>query len=90
MFAGQNAGQLGHMVDRMMCFGCLSGMCRHQHETDAKGRPIGPKEAVTYVDGTALCIDCAAHAGELVAPQAGEAVEAASAAAPLRIADRAG
>jgi hypothetical protein len=62
-------------------------MCRHQHETDAKGRPIGPKEAVTYVDGTALCIDCAAHAGDLVAPQPEGAPEAARAAA-VRLADR--
>jgi hypothetical protein len=76
------------MVDRMMCFGCLSGMCRHHHETDAKGRPIGPKEAVTYVDGTALCIDCAAHAGELGAAEPAEAVEAAPAPSPVRLADR--
>jgi hypothetical protein len=76
------------MVDRMMCFGCLAGMCRHQHETDAKGRPIGPKEAVTYVDGTALCIDCAAHAGDLVAPQPEGAVEATAEASPVRLADR--
>jgi hypothetical protein len=63
-------------------------MCRHHHEADAKGRPIGPKEAVTYVDGTALCIDCAAHAGDLVAPQPDEAVEAAPAASPVRFIDR--
>jgi hypothetical protein len=75
------------MVDRMMCFGCLSGMCRHQHETDAKGRPIGPKEAVTYLDGTALCIDCAARAGDLVAPQPAGAVEAVPPASPVRLAD---
>jgi hypothetical protein len=63
-------------------------MCRHHHETDAKGRPIGPKEAVTYVDGTALCIDCAAHASDLGIPQPEAAVEAAPAASRVCLVDR--
>lgn len=43
---------------------------------------------MTYVDGTALCIDCAAHAGDLVAPQSEEAIEAAPEPSPVRLVDR--
>jgi hypothetical protein len=85
VFAGQEAGKL-QAVDRLVCFGCLSGMCRHRHEVDAKGRPLGPKDAVTYVDGTALCIDCAAHAADEVAVEAEEHAEPAPAASPVRLA----
>ncbi len=49
---------------------------------------MGPKEAVTYVDGRALCIDCAAHARELVAPQPDGDIEAAPTASPARLVDR--
>ena len=85
VFAGQEAGKLC-AVDRLVCFGCLSGMCRHHHETDAKGRPLGPKDAVTYVDGTALCIDCAAHAADRAGLQDEEAPEPPATASPVRLA----
>jgi hypothetical protein len=49
---------------------------------------MGPKEAVTYVDGTALCIDCATQAGDLVVAQTEGAAEAAPTASPVRVAGR--
>jgi hypothetical protein len=85
MFASKEAGKLT-AVERLVCFGCLSGMCRHRHELDAKGRPLGPKDAVTYVDGTALCIDCAVHAADEVAAEADATPEPARTASPVHLA----
>jgi hypothetical protein len=82
VFVFCEAGKLT-AVERLVCFGCLSGMCRHHHELDAKGRPLGPKDAVTYVDGTALCIDCAAHDAEAIEAEA--APEPARTASPVRL-----